>query len=105
MLVRKRRSHFGLSSDFKYSRNYWGTYFYTTYPMVSFDEAKKKCIGTSSSQPDLYKPKSDGERAFFQKYFQNEEFWMENDGFETTTGTNKNAICVFRVSVMFHLLD
>ena len=61
-------------------------------------EAKKKCIGTSSSQPELYKPISDGERAFFQKYFQNEDFWMENDELETTTATNKNAICVFRIS-------
>ena len=97
-LVRKRQLHFGLSSDFKYSRNYWGTYFFTTNSMVSFNDAKTKCISTSSTQPKLHKPKSDNERAFFETYFQNEEFWIEDDQLETTSDTLKNAICLFRVS-------
>ena len=43
-------------------------------------------------------PKSDKERAFFKTYFQNEEFWVEDDQFETTSNIIKNAICVFKVS-------
>ena len=66
--------------------------------MVTFEDAKNKCLNPLDESQMLHRPASDGEITFFKKYFQNDEFWEINDIVDSDFDTKKNAICFYRVS-------